>query len=71
VSAPSQPCPVLAKAKQALASGQEFLRALRGFRSSLQRCEACPVLEDCPMQTDLQSQINQAIAEITEEWGLS
>lgn len=54
-----------------LASQQELLVIMRQLRRELDRCKACAQIQACPLREELNSQINTAVKELTEEWNLA
>ena len=44
---------------------------LRSLRKSMDACKDCDMQGNCPILRDFSAQINTAIHEVTEEWGLS
>ena len=44
---------------------------LRLLRGALTVCRVCPELAQCPHRAVMNQLINQALTELTDEWGLS
>ena len=63
-------CPVKADAEQVATTGENFLKALRRLRRDLNACRSCPLAEDCPVLSSLNSQVVAAITEVNIEWGM-
>jgi hypothetical protein len=63
-------CPVLQEALEIYTCEQEINRKMRHFRTTLKRCRKCPLDGKCEGLKVLESAIDQALRELTEEWGL-
>jgi hypothetical protein len=63
-------CPVKVDAEQVATTGENFLKALRRLRRDLNACRSCPLAEDCPVLSSLNSQVVAAITEVNIEWGM-
>lgn len=50
--------------------GEEMVIALRRLRRSQDECEQCRFIEGCLVKREFNLQVNIAIQEINEEWGL-
>lgn len=66
---PIKHCPVVLHAQTVLRSGEETIRAMRRFRSSLMECENCPAISNCTLREKLNNEVDIVIAEIIDEWG--
>jgi len=64
-----QHCPVNQYANNVLRSSKETRRALRRLRQILMNCDICPAIEQCDLREHFNMQVDQAIAQINEEWG--
>lgn len=64
-----QHCPVTQQANNVLRSTKETRRALRRLRQSLMNCDRCSAIEHCELRDHFNMQVDQAIAQINEEWG--
>ena len=65
--APCDACPVLADAARITDLAQDLQRTMRRLRRDLNRCKTCPIVEQCPVLQNYQTQISQAIAEVFSE----
>jgi hypothetical protein len=63
-------CPVKADAEQVMTTGQDFVKALRRLKRSLNACRACPLSEDCPILSNFNAQVVAAITQVNIEWGM-
>jgi hypothetical protein len=63
-------CPVKADAEQVVTTGQDFVKALRRLKRSLNACRTCPLAEDCPILSNLNAQVVAAITQVNIEWGM-
>jgi hypothetical protein len=63
-------CPVAPRVSQVLSLSSDLRRAMRRLRRELNACQACPVGEDCRFMSYFQGQVNAAITQVNEEWGL-
>ena len=63
-------CPIKADFEVAASSGRIYLKALRRLRKGMRACRECILLDDCPIRREINSQIQEAIKEVTTEWGL-
>ena len=65
-------CPLLADAEKVKALSSDMTAALRRIRRSLRTvCPGCQSYGRCFILTELNATINQAVAEINEEWDLA
>ena len=64
-------CPVKLDFERAMHSAKEFNLALRRLYRSLKRCDRCPSVDECPVKRNINQQMDMAIQQITEEWGLN
>lgn len=63
-------CPVYWQANQALNSTRRVAGMLRKLRRALRACRRCPAAQDCPVVQNFNLQLEDALAEIAEAWGL-
>lgn len=63
-------CPVRKDAEQTVKLGGETLRALRRLRRQFRYCHACIDFDDCPVRAEFHAAVDQALAELYEEWNL-
>ncbi len=66
----SQACPVILEAQDILVCQEELSRKLRHLRMSMKRCPVCPHSGKCEGLKVIHNAIDQAIREVSEEWGL-
>ena len=64
-----QNCPVIQQTNKVLRSSKDTKRGLQFLRNSLMNCDACKEYEICELRERLNSQVDNVIAEIIEEWG--
>ena len=64
-------CPVKLPFADALNSAKAFNRAIRLLRRSLMGCDRCTGVDECPIRAQVGQAIDQAIVELTDEWGLA
>ena len=64
-------CPIKADFELAASSGRIYLKALRRLRKAMRACQECVLLDDCPIRREINRQIDEAIQEVTAEWGLT
>ncbi len=64
-------CPVQILTRQAINSARTLTRSLRGLQRSARLCNSCPQRPCCPDLSDLNAQLDLALQEIADEWGLS
>ena len=63
-------CPVKKEAERTIELSENYLRSLRRLRRSLRKCRNCPGRQGCQLLEGWNRQIEQAITEVHEEWGL-
>lgn len=64
-------CPVLRDAQRVLSASNDMTRALRTLKRSRRLCRECSRVEGCQVWGEFNRQIDIAIQEINQEWGLS
>jgi hypothetical protein len=69
-ASPTSPGEDLADAEQVVTTGQDFVKALRRLKRSLNACRACPLSEDCPILSNFNAQVVAAITQVNIEWGM-
>jgi hypothetical protein len=63
-------CKVMIDAKAVLSASGDLTKAMQKLRHSKKLCKKCLKLHNCEVWKDFTSQIDQAIIEVNEEWGL-
>ena len=64
-------CPVCHDTQRITTLSKDMIRAIRKLRRDLKACESCSIdPEDCPIRQNLNSQIQVAIQEVVDTWGL-
>jgi hypothetical protein len=64
-------CPIREEAEQTIELSRNFLKSLRKLRRSLRKCQSCPARQECKLLRGWNSQIEQAIDEVNEEWAVN
>jgi hypothetical protein len=67
---PPASCPVACRVSRVLSLSFDLRRAMRRLRRELNACQACPLGENCRFMSYFQGQVQAAITQVTEEWGL-
>lgn len=63
-------CPLQEQAEGVLDVAIALVKALRRLRRLRLRCEACSQVESCPFWGQFNRQVDIAIQEINQEWGM-
>ncbi len=50
--------------------GEEMVIAMRRLRRSLDECGRCRFVDDCAIKREFNAQVDTAIQEVNEEWGM-
>ena len=61
-------CPVRISARRVSRMSSDLRLAIRRLRRDLNACRHCDRADDCPLLAALHAQVDQAIAEVLEEW---
>ena len=64
-----QNCPIAQSADKALRASKATRLALHRLRESLINCTSCPIYGSCELGEHFNLLVDQAVAEIIEEWG--
>jgi len=64
-------CPVIVNAEAALKAAHHLKSAVRRLKFTLHLCHSCPVASECGAISEINRQIELAITEVTQEWGLN
>ena len=63
-------CPVQEETENVLELSKDLRRAVNRLKRSMHACPDCAANQDCPVLTNFQLAVNEAIREIIEELGL-
>ena len=63
-------CPVQASARCVFSHSQGLVAAMQKLRRDLENCPSCPEYRTCPVLSDINIAVNNALREIVEEWKL-
>lgn len=69
--APIQDCPVARHRDRITGLSKDMVRELRALRRELAACGSCPQYPDCPILSELNTQVQTAIHEVVDEWNLA
>ncbi|HEC61426.1 hypothetical protein LCGC14_0705790 [marine sediment metagenome] len=63
-------CPIKPLFEQVVEDGTAFIKSLRELRVQMDECTSCKYDSNCAIRKEFHVQINAAILEVCEEWGL-
>jgi len=63
-------CPIASRVSRVLNLSFDLRQAMRRLRRELNACQACPLGENCRFMSYFQGQVQAAITQVNEEWGL-
>lgn len=62
-------CPLDREGQDVIRQGQELVRRLRRLKRQLAVCQACELVDTCPVIQAFNAQVQAVILELTEAWG--
>ena len=67
-------CPLRAEAEATLQSSRDLNRQLKRFSRLMQTCRKCSLWQGepaCPVMTEINAQLDQALRELNQTWALA